>query len=755
MGRRDISYYNKYQSKVDFIDEYAKASNAASGSKFDANSNVETKNVTTLSGEIHKGDEIGINRLRMIKKISDMYGEELAKEYIRQLEDHEIYRHDETHACLPYTYSAKEVVLAKTKDGLRLVSFEDLYDFCEEDEILLDEEMEVWCKYPDKGSIQVLDRDGFTEVSRLIRKKRHRDLVRVKTAFGEDIVVTDNHPMIVENDFEKTVPAIDANGLQQYRPPLKVPFGGKEEEEIASNSPYCMQKYATFFMSQTSPQAIYRPVKNKWKMDKEFGYVVGFFVGDGNYVANADGVLNTICFTQKDRGVLEKIADIIYRHTGIGSVVIYKEDKQNCWALNVMGIDLVHFFSNTLGIKHYAQYKNLPTNIYDYTEEFALGVLSGLIDSDGTVTPDGQCQIRLASRTAIMQTTMLAHSLGMSGGNTIQHMPFSNNTKYKTNYSIFGWQLKLKEDDVARLNCDKVKKITKYSSVAPKYSSGWATITNVEMVEQSSFLDDNEYIYDITTDSHTFICNGLWVHNCVSITLYPFILDGLKTIGAPSTAPKNLDSFCGNFINLVFAVAAQFAGAVATPEYLVYLDYFVRKEYGDDYYLHANDVVETSRRNRTIKKIITDKFEQVAYSLNEPAAARNFQSVFWNISYYDKTYFDAIFDDFVFPDGTEPKWGSVSWLQKLHMEWFNAERGRNYLTFPVETMNLVYDKETKRYKDEEWADFASEMWAEGHSFFCYNSDSADSLSSCYTALALGARNLLKCWNVLRALNTEV
>lgn len=730
MGKRDITYYKKYQPKVDFIEEYAKASNAASGSKFDANSNVETKNVTTLTGEIHKGDEIGVNRLRMIQKISLMYGEDLAKEYIRQLEDHEIYRHDETHACFPYTYSSKEVVVAKTSSGVRLISFEDLYDMCDEDEILADEEKEVWCKYPTKGSIEILDKNGFVGVSRLVRKKRHRDLVRVKTAFGEDIIVTDNHPMIVEDDFEKTVPAINSNGMMQYRPTLNIPFGGKEWEDISSNSPYCAQKYDTFFMSQTSPQATYQPVKNMWKMDREFGYVVGFFVGDGNYVTNADGLLNTLCFTQKDRNVLEKIADIVYQHTGIGSTIGYKEDKQNCWVLKIKGVDIVHFFAHTLCIKHYAQHKNLPLNIYDYTEEFALGVLDGLIDSDGTVTPDGNCQIRLSSRTAIMQTTILAHSLGMAGGNTIQHLPFGNNTEYKTNYSIFGWQLRLREKDISRLRCDKIKKIINVSPNASKYSCGWSTITNVEVVEQSSFLDDNEYIYDITTESHTFVCNGLWVHNCVSVTLYPFILDGLKTLGAPSTAPKNLDSFCGNFINLVFAVAAQFAGAVATPEYLVYLDYFIRKEYGDDYYLHANDIVEKSRRSRTIKKVITDKFEQVAYSLNEPAAARNFQSVFWNISYYDKTYFDAIFEDFVFPDGTEPKWESVSWLQKLHMKWFNAERARNYLTFPVETMNLVYDKETKEYKDEEWADFSSEMWAEGHSFFCYNSDSADSLSSC-------------------------
>lgn len=218
---------------------------------------------------------------------------------------------------------------------------------------------------------------------------------------------------------------------------------------------------------------------------------------------------------------------------------------------------------------------------------------------------------------------------------------------------------------------------------------------------------------------------------CVSITMYPFICEGLKSIGAPSTEPKNLHSFAGNFINLVFAVSAQFAGAVATPEFLTYLDHFIRLEYGDDYYEKTDVIVNPiSKRPKTIEKVIDDIFEQIVYSINEPAAARNFQSVFWNIAYFDHTYFNAIFEDFVFPDGDEPNWESVSWLQKHFMNWFNNERLRNYLTFPVETVNLVYDKESKQYIDKEWADFTAEMWSKGHSFFCYNSDSADSLSSC-------------------------
>lgn len=215
---------------------------------------------------------------------------------------------------------------------------------------------------------------------------------------------------------------------------------------------------------------------------------------------------------------------------------------------------------------------------------------------------------------------------------------------------------------------------------------------------------------------------------CVSITMYPFLFEGLKSIGGLSEPPKNLDSFCGAFVNLVFAIASQFAGAVSTPEFLTYLDYFIREEYGDDYYLHSDRVVTTGMRPKTIDKVIIDKFSQVVYSLNQPAAARNFQSVFWNIAYFDKNYFDGIFHEFIFPDCTEPQWESVNWLQKRFMKWFNAERLKKPLTFPVETVNLLDDGST--YVDNEWFEFAAEMYSEGHSFFTYRSNSVDSLASC-------------------------
>ena len=215
---------------------------------------------------------------------------------------------------------------------------------------------------------------------------------------------------------------------------------------------------------------------------------------------------------------------------------------------------------------------------------------------------------------------------------------------------------------------------------------------------------------------------------CASVTLYPFLLHGNTSIGGTSDAPKNLASFTGAFVNLVFALASQFCGAVSTPEWLSYMDYFIRKEYGDDYYLHADKTIDLSNRERSIDKVITDAFEQVVYSLNQPAAARGNQSVFWNIAYFDRPYFEGMFENFVFPDGTAMQWASVNWLQKRFMRWFNEERRRKLLTFPVETVNLLDDGHD--YVDPEWKDFVAEMWSKGHSFFVYRSDSVDSLSSC-------------------------
>ena len=151
---------------------------------------------------------------------------------------------------------------------------------------------------------------------------------------------------------------------------------------------------------------------------------------------------------------------------------------------------------------------------------------------------------------------------------------------------------------------------------------------------------------------------------CASITMYPWLLEGTKPIGGNSIGPTNLKSFCGGFINLVFMVSSMLSGACATPEFLMYMNHFIGKEYGKDYWKNPDRQADMSVKKRTIDKVITDCFEQIVYSINQPTGARNFQAVFWNISYYDKFYFESIFGEFRFPDGEKPDWDGLSWLQK-------------------------------------------------------------------------------------------
>lgn len=217
---------------------------------------------------------------------------------------------------------------------------------------------------------------------------------------------------------------------------------------------------------------------------------------------------------------------------------------------------------------------------------------------------------------------------------------------------------------------------------------------------------------------------------CVAITMYPFLLNGIKDIGGLSASPKNIDSFCGMFVNLVFAIASQFKGAVATPGMLLCMDYFLRKEWGDSYYRKEDIVISSdySNRKQTLKGQIHQYFQQICYSLMQPSGARGNQACFWNVSIFDKPFYDTMYKDFVFPDGTTPVWETLNWLQKEFMHWLNQERLKCVLTFPVVSACLIYQND--KFLDEELYEFICKEYAEGNSFFTYISDSADSLSSC-------------------------
>ena len=218
---------------------------------------------------------------------------------------------------------------------------------------------------------------------------------------------------------------------------------------------------------------------------------------------------------------------------------------------------------------------------------------------------------------------------------------------------------------------------------------------------------------------------------CMAVSLYPLIEYGTSTMdGLKASAPKNLDSFCGQFVNLVFLLSSQCKGAVGFGEFFNFFDYYCAKEWGPNYHLKEDIIVDTDYvvNPKTIGQKIEQYFQQVVYSLNQPAGNRSYQSPFTNFNYFDSNYWHSLFDDFCFPDGSKPVWERVDFLQRKFMNWFNEERTKTLLTYPVESMCLLHDG--KDVIDKSYKDLAAEMWSKGHSFFVYLSDNPDAVASC-------------------------
>lgn len=220
---------------------------------------------------------------------------------------------------------------------------------------------------------------------------------------------------------------------------------------------------------------------------------------------------------------------------------------------------------------------------------------------------------------------------------------------------------------------------------------------------------------------------------CMAVSLYPLMMEGVGNIdGVTPSAPNDLQSFSGQITNLIFLLSSQCKGAVAVGEYFIALNYYIVKEFGEDWYNRLDEITTSPSCNkqRTIRDAVHKAFKQFVYGVNQPAGNRSYQSPFTNVSYYDHTYFDSLFREFSYPDGSKPKWEAIDTLQRMFMKFFNNLRTKQILTFPVETMAMVYDPKTNDIIDKDYKDFTAEMYAEGHSFFTYISDSADSLASC-------------------------
>ena len=715
VARAYISKYDTINSdkeykrkKSDYIKNYIEASNAATGSKFDANANVSSKNVVTMGTELYKEENIKENRYLLYDRIKMMYSKKLADRYIYDLETHRIYKHDET-AIPGMPYCVAITMYPFLEDGLTGLGGQskaptDLKSYCGEFINLVysvSSQFAGACMYKDQELFIKNKKTGITKKitsKELVNEKLFGNVGKFSNfqgdweyAYVDDLCVAEDGKFVDVNKVYrrkyngdiyiiKTKDGRTAYVSKDHK--FKVFYRGRilevKAEDLVINDTVFVNKDFSFIVDDTVD-------------DYKRGWIKGIICGDG-CIKSENEVRLALHKDQLYYGdIFNKYSLSLYNN----SLTTIREDSRggNYFEYSKYNKE---FYQNVccdiIGKSTYDKHIDVDNKSVD----FLLGFIDGLLCADGSYTKSKGVTISLTNEKLINNVADIICMMGYERP-TINLITGKGNRKDSYTLYIRSTFLKyLKHTHLKKLELDNVgdsrmNEISIYGSTALKNtktnkrnlwsSSHRSENYNLDVIESiEKFHNDDDYVYEIETDTHWYNCGGFITHNC------------------------------------------------ATPEFLMYFDYFVRKDYGDDYLLHLNDKVELNAKGRTLEQVIENGFQQVVHSMNMPAGNRGYQTVFWNVGYFDKGYFEGVFGDFKFPDGTSPKWETLSWLQKKFMKWFNEERTKYTLTFPVETMACLTDGND--LVDEEYADFTAEMYADGHSFFTYLSDSPDSLSSC-------------------------
>lgn len=691
------------QQKIDFIHQFEKT-NTTADTTIDDNANVSNHNIAVLNSEIHKPDNQEVNIKILEDKLKELYPDFDHKQLRRDLNSI-AYLHDSSSQIgMPYCVAITmyPFLLNGIKDlGGLSAKPKNLDSFCGmfvnmvfaiasqfkgacmyKDQKLIIQENGVSKQYTSKDlvekylnnsikfsnwqgewetaivpdGVKVLEDDKLVSVKKVYRRKYSDKIYEISTRDGHTAKVSKDH--IFKQFIQGRQLDIKAEQLQQY-------------DTVQTNYDYssCI---------------------NFESIDFKRGWIIGMLCGDG-CLTKENSVGLSVNYEQ------EYLGDIFNEYSSeVFGYTLNKNKGHRCWNYQKYNADyLAKVHEDIIGTTAYDKHIDLNDKSIDYIA----GFLDGLFCADGSYSQSHGIAISLTNIKLAENIQTAITYFGLSS-NICVTKPRGNRKESYQQYipSKILKYLKHVHQKVLNRGCksilDSSREVYFYGAntfqgrVSSNSRHLWSN-SKQEVLYKTDVIDnivtfdnDDEYVYEIETETHWYNCGGFITHNC------------------------------------------------ATPGLLLCMDYFCRKEWGDDYYARANTVITSPdcNRQKTIESQIHQYFQQICYSLMQPSAARGSQAVFWNLSIFDKPFFDTMYSDFYFPDNTKAQWESTNWLQKNFLHWLNQERLKCILTFPVVSVCLIH--QDGKFLDEDLYHYACEEYAQGNSFFTYISDSADSLSSC-------------------------
>jgi ribonucleoside-triphosphate reductase (formate) len=198
---------------------------------------------------------------------------------------------------------------------------------------------------------------------------------------------------------------------------------------------------------------------------------------------------------------------------------------------------------------------------------------------------------------------------------------------------------------------------------------------------------------------------------CISSSTSMIMAEGRPWGQLQSLPPKRADSFMAQCIEYCMELSQSFAGAVALADLIVNYAYYAKKENLSD---HA----------------VRQDLQKFVHVINNPFRIGG-QSPFTNISIFDMPNLVSLFEHSHYPDGSSVDFDYVMRLQKVFVDWFSKGDPTTGLPyrFPIVTLNISCDAETKQIKDKDFLDYVSKVNCNSGCFNIYV-NSGNKIASC-------------------------
>lgn len=614
-----------------------------------------------------------------------------------------IHVHDLSHGFIGYSFYRNEAVVVRQKGENKMfcLGLEQLYELVNAP-VIVENGFEI--KYT--TDYEILDETGWTSVQRVLRHKSEKPLISFNTEQGNNLIVTDDHPFIILQDAKETILCPDCGfksviknrtnktGKDYYKcKTCKSGFGVPIKDKIDINKrKECLAKDVSIKNCLITPAVEIPKTVDSSALSAEDGWFIGLFVADGYFWKN----YVVFEFNQNSPEV-EKLVNYLESNSVNYNSFIRKDSLPDSnLSPQILETPLqgkmsvaIHFnnFSPIITslisqIRPYSENKNLPIEFIGMNDAFVGGLISGVIDGDGTVRNDdkwvSRANIRVTSKTLLSQIQFWLTnkkikssliSIDSYGERRYQNRSIiSKKQLYSLTFSI-----PEKKKDLFS-ECIKIDLDFKYSKGSPR-SSKLKDFSSLRKIE--SIKNDSEYVYDITTSSRTFICNGVLAHNCAGWSLKNLLLWGFGGVKNKVDAKpaKHMSTVVHQMVNYIGCLQMEFAGAQAFSSVDTLLAPFIKADnlsYGE----------------------VKQAMQQLVYSLNIPSRWGS-QYPFSNLT-FDWTVPDDMKDDPAIVGGKEQKY-TYGELQK-EMDMINKAfievmlEGDAYgriFSFPIPTYNLT------------------------------------------------------------------